>query len=143
MYAQAQLSWATLAACPFLTAPPMFCPGDAAPVAGKGWCWCLRERGLQPGGAEAAVVTGTSSVYLIEIKYGTVKIGWAYEENHMKKVTIQKANLMAILYSEYRVRVRESEKHVMHKGMFRGQFQSLTVTHKATSSSISSNVTLE
>eukprot|EP00983_Pelagomonas_calceolata_P129457 1161606-Pelagomonas_calceolata.AAC.1 len=56
------VSWSTLAACPFITAPLVFCPGTAAPAAapaaGGGWCWCLNVRRLRPGVgiAGAAVV---------------------------------------------------------------------------------------
>eukprot|EP00983_Pelagomonas_calceolata_P049144 1141364-Pelagomonas_calceolata.AAC.4 len=65
--AQAHLSWSMLAACPFLTAPPVFCPCAAAPAAGGGWSASLsllfvdqNERCLRPGVAiaGAAVVTG-------------------------------------------------------------------------------------
>eukprot|EP00983_Pelagomonas_calceolata_P041795 1138208-Pelagomonas_calceolata.AAC.11 len=57
--ARARLSWSVLAACLFLTAPRVSCPGAAAPGARGGWCWCLNVRRLRPGFAiaGAAVVT--------------------------------------------------------------------------------------
>eukprot|EP00983_Pelagomonas_calceolata_P052854 1143046-Pelagomonas_calceolata.AAC.2 len=54
LHAQAQLSWSALAACPFFTAPPVFCSAaPAAATSGGGYCWCLNVRHLRPGVAIA------------------------------------------------------------------------------------------